>query len=572
MREFLLSNIKEFQIEITTYCNAACPQCPRNINGGKVNPNMPLCHLSRETIDKTFTVDLCNQLKQVFFCGSYGDPIVHPEFLDILRDFRKKSPNLWIYIHTNGGVHDVEWWADLAKIINGYGKIDFGIDGLEDTNHLYRRNVNFSKVINNAQSFINAGGLAQWNFIVFKHNQHQIETAKLLANIVGFDKILFRGTGRFLNHETLVQKETWDVIPTKDAEYQLEVTDLSEYQNASMQRLEDLKAEYPNIKDYFNTTPIKCDACYNNKVTITAEGLVLPCNFFEHNLYDARFYNREVDPGSNDLHFVNNKNQVRSFIEAYGFDNLNINHKSLEEIFSSDFWKDLETSWDNTLDQGRIFECAFTCGQKLTKVWDQNKTVKETYRYFITGNNRGLGLILAQHFQADGCSRSSGSDITKDIEKIVDASVHYDVFINNAFDGPPNSDWANYAQANLLMAVYNRWQEIGKQGWIFNIGSVGEKNIVAPKPDWETYRVSKAALAHASKQCTQAFKQGLVKFKTTLITPDRLDTPLSRSRDNWGGSAINCNDIVKFIEYAVSISDATCVEEISLYANLFDDK
>lgn len=572
MQEFLLSNIKEFQLEITTYCNAACPQCPRNINGGKVNPNMPLCHLSRESIDKTFTVDLCNQLQQVFFCGSYGDPIVHPDFLDILRDFRRKRPNLWIYIHTNGGVHDVEWWADLAKIINGYGKIDFGIDGLEDTNHLYRRNVDFGKAIDNAQSFIRAGGIAQWNFIVFKHNQHQIETARLLSEIIGFDKILFRGTGRFLNHETLEQKETWDVIPTKDVGYQLEVTDLPEYQNSSMKRLGDLKAEYPNIRDYFNTTTIKCDACYNNKVVITAEGLVLPCNFFEHNMYDARFYNREIDPGSNDLHFVNGANQVWQFIQSYGFENLCIYTTSLENIFASDFWSDLVSSWTKSLDQGRIFECAFTCGQKLTKVWDQNKTVKETYRYYITGNNRGLGLALSDYFQADGCSRSSGLDITKDIEKIVDASVHYDVFINNAFDGPPNSEWANYAQANLLMAVYNRWREIGKEGWIFNIGSVGEKNIVAPDPDWETYRVSKAALAHASKQCTQAFKQGLVNFKTTLITPDRLDTPLSRSRDNWGGSAINCNDIIKFIEYAVAISDATCVEEISLYANLSDDK
>ena len=25
--------IDEYQIEVTTYCNAACPQCPRNNNG-----------------------------------------------------------------------------------------------------------------------------------------------------------------------------------------------------------------------------------------------------------------------------------------------------------------------------------------------------------------------------------------------------------------------------------------------------------------------------------------------------------------------------------------------------------
>jgi len=569
---FDFNKVDEYQLEITTYCNAACPQCPRNINGGKINPHMPLCYLSRETLDRTFDKSLCSRLRQIFFCGSYGDPIVHPDLLDIVKDFRSKSETLWIYIHTNGGYHNADWWKELAKTIGDYGKIDFGIDGLEDTNHLYRRHVDFGKAINNAQAFIKAGGKAQWNFIVFKHNQHQIETARMLASIVGFEKILFRGTGRFLNHQTLEQKETWKVIPTKNEPYQLAVTDLEEYQNFSMKRLGDLKAKYPNIRDYFNSTPIKCDACHNNKVTITAEGLVIPCNFFEHNLYDARFYDSSIDPGANDLHFVDGKNQVRSFIEKYGFENLNINNQSLKEIFDCDFWSDLINSWNKDLDNGRIFECAFTCGQKLTKVWDQNKTVTQTYRYYITGNNRGLGLALSEHFSADGCSRQSGLDITKDIDKIVEDSIHHDVFINNAFDGPPDTEWANYAQTNLLYAVYKRWKEIGKSGWIFNIGSSGEKTIVAPDPEWETYRVAKSALNHASKQCTKAYKDGLVKFKTTLISPDRLDTPLSRSRDSWQGGGIDCKDIAKFIEYAVDLKDPAVIEEISISVNISPNK
>jgi len=569
---FDFNKIDEYQLEITTYCNAACPQCPRNINGGKTNPHMPLCHLSRETLNQTFNKPLCSRLRQIFFCGSYGDPIVHPEFLDIVKDFRSKSDTLWIYIHTNGGYHNTEWWKELAETIGDYGKIDFGIDGLEDTNHLYRQHVDFGKAIDNAQAFIQAGGKAQWNFIVFKHNQHQIEAARLLASIIGFEKILFRGTGRFLNHQTLEQKETWEVIPTKSEPYQLTVTDLEEYQNSSMKRLGDLKKEYPNIRDYFDSTPIKCDACYNNKVTITAEGLVLPCNFFEHNLYDARFHDRSVNPGSNNLHFAQGKNQVRQFIEQYGFANLNINEHSLQEIFDCDFWSDLISSWNKNLDHGRIFECAFTCGQKLTKVWDQNKTVTQTYRYYITGNNRGLGLALAENFSADGCSRQSGLDITKDIDKIVEDSVHYDVFINNAFDGPPDCEWANYAQVNLLQSVYKRWRDIGKSGWIFNIGSSGEKSIVAPDPEWETYRVAKSALNHASKQCTKAYKDGLVKFKTTLISPDRLDTPLSRSRDSWQGGGIDCTDIAKFIDYAVNIKDPACVEEVSILVNTSPEK
>ena len=565
---FTFENVHEYQIEITSYCNAACPQCPRNISGGKVNPHLPLCHLSRKTIDETFTKELCNRLSQVFFCGSYGDPIVHPDFLNILRDFRIKNPTLWLYIHTNAGVHNTDWWTKLAEIINGYGKIDFGIDGLEDTNHLYRRGVKFETAINNAHAFIRAGGKAQWNWLVFKHNEHQIDKARMLSGILGFEKILFRGTGRFLNHSTLEEKETWDVVPQKEQPYQLEVTTLDEYRNSSMQRLGELKQEYTDIRDYFNTTVIKCDACVGNKVAITSEGLVLPCNFFEHNLHDARFHDRTVAPGANDLHFIDGKNQVETFIDKHDRRLLNINNVSLETVFKNPFWAELVNSWDKSLDDGRIFECAFTCGQKLTKVWDQNKSMKSTYRYYITGNNRGLGLDLSKRFNADGCNRTTGLDITKNIDQIVEASIHYDIFVNNAFDGPPDTEWACYAQVNLLQAIYKRWKQINKTGWIFNIGSIGEKSIVAPDPEFETYRVAKSALSHASKQCTQAFKQNLVKFKTTLITPDRIDTPLSRSRDSWTGNGIGTKDIADFIEWCVQAQPNTAIEEVVLCVNL----
>ena len=55
----------------------------------------------------------------------------------------EKKITLWIYIHTNGGVHNTDWWEKLAQIINHNGKIDFGIDGLEDTNHLYLKRRKF---------------------------------------------------------------------------------------------------------------------------------------------------------------------------------------------------------------------------------------------------------------------------------------------------------------------------------------------------------------------------------------------------------------------------------------------
>jgi len=58
---FDYQEISEYQIEITSYCNAACPQCPRNYNGQGINQYMPLTHLDRSVIDRAFTTELCGR-------------------------------------------------------------------------------------------------------------------------------------------------------------------------------------------------------------------------------------------------------------------------------------------------------------------------------------------------------------------------------------------------------------------------------------------------------------------------------------------------------------------------------
>jgi MoaA/NifB/PqqE/SkfB family radical SAM enzyme len=365
---FKIDNISEYQIEITTHCNAACPQCPRNTQGGKINPYMPLVHLDRNTINSAFSIEQCKKLKQIFFCGSYGDPIMHPEFLDILQDFRNKNPTLWLYIHTNGGLHNEQYWSKIASIMNGYGQIDFGFDGLEDTLHLYRRNVKYDAAMRNARAFIAAGGRAQWNYIVFKHNEHQVEQARELSQEYGFFNFLARKTGRFYDHANECAYPNWPVLDkNKTIEYFLQEPAGHNWKNPSVHNVSVIKKMHGSFREYLEQTPVKCDALLGNKVVITAEGLVLPCNFFEHNLYDARFYDNAM-PGANAASFTSDgRIQVKEFVDRYK-DELDINKNNLDDIFKSNFWVELVDRWSNP---NKIMECAMTCGEKFTKVWDQ---------------------------------------------------------------------------------------------------------------------------------------------------------------------------------------------------------
>ena len=147
--------LDHIDIELTTRCNAACPMCFRNNHGDRPNPML---------VEKDFELDLLEQIdvpvKKLALCGNYGDPIMHKELPQIIEYwFKNKSQN--IVMMTNGGARSKQWWTDLGKLTKGKMRVTFGIDGLEDTNHLYRRNVRWDRLMQNTKAFIDAGGDAR---------------------------------------------------------------------------------------------------------------------------------------------------------------------------------------------------------------------------------------------------------------------------------------------------------------------------------------------------------------------------------------------------------------------------
>ena len=99
-----------------------------------------------EQFKKWFSVDFLKQLRQLLLCGNYGDPMTAPELIPILRYFRELNPTASISMNTNAGGRDKKFWEDLSDVIGRAGAVIFSVDGLKDTNHLYRQNVRWDKV------------------------------------------------------------------------------------------------------------------------------------------------------------------------------------------------------------------------------------------------------------------------------------------------------------------------------------------------------------------------------------------------------------------------------------------
>ena len=191
-------NIKEIHIEPTSLCNAECPMCARNINGNGINPHISLKSLDLNWFKNNLIPEKIKQLDKIFFCGNVGDPAGTPELLEIIQYIKTSNPNLVVGLNTNGGLKTATWWSKLGHLLDGrFDYCVFSIDGLQDTNHLYRQNVVWENVERNMRAFIDAGGRARWDYIIFGHNEHQVEEAEALAEAWGVERFQKKKSARF---------------------------------------------------------------------------------------------------------------------------------------------------------------------------------------------------------------------------------------------------------------------------------------------------------------------------------------------------------------------------------------
>src|SRR6056300_95320 len=207
-------DIKTIHLEVTQNCQASCPMCDRNMNGKGINPHINLDELSLLDCVDIFPPEFIKQLDTMYMCGNLGDPIVAKDTLEIFEYFRSHNPNMWLSMNTNAGAKNEEWWRQLAEVFGRMGAVIFSVDGLRDTNHLYRQGVVWDNVERNMRAFIAAGGRARWDFLIFEHNQHQVEEAEALANTWGCERFIKKKTGRFVTAQS-EKKESHQAVNRK---------------------------------------------------------------------------------------------------------------------------------------------------------------------------------------------------------------------------------------------------------------------------------------------------------------------------------------------------------------------
>ena len=355
---YTIEQIKTIHLEITQKCQAACPMCDRNQNGGALNPHIKLDELTLQDCKNIFTPKFISQLKKMYMCGNLGDPVIATDTLEVFEYFRQHNPNIWLNMHTNGGAKKTEWWKDLAKVIGKNGDVTFSVDGLKDTNHLYRQNVNWDIVDQSMKAYIEAGGKVRWDYLIFDHNQHQVEEAEQYAKSIGVHKFQAKKTGRFIT-TTSQAKQSHQAVNRKGKETQELKKPDDKFVNKALKKQNSLLDKYGSMDAYYDKVPIWCKVKDEGSLYVSAEGLALPCCWTAGRMYKWWHKDPKVE-------------QIWNHIDEVGGKQMLDAKNGLDKVFNTGIFNSIEKSWSiDGCSNGKLKVCSMKCGKEFDPFAEQ---------------------------------------------------------------------------------------------------------------------------------------------------------------------------------------------------------
>jgi MoaA/NifB/PqqE/SkfB family radical SAM enzyme len=332
--------ITNIQIETSTICNAACPQCLREWRGDDYSW-FNQTYIPTEFYETRIPDRVYQDLNSINFCGTMGDPCAAPNFIEVCETIIRKNPFIAISVATNGGMKSSEWWAHLASVLRPCDTIIFGIDGLEDTNWIYRKNVQWNKLIANVKSFIKHGGVAHWQFIVFKHNEHQISQAEKYAKEIGVSKFFTIHNNRFVVEDMFNKDSTGaDGNPLLPPTATDEVSIL-------LRREKQMPTDPNEWMKVAEQQCIKCKAQELREAYIDAETHLLPCCY----LAGAKF---TLDPTDKEDGYYDLWNK-------FGGDRIKLDRNNWDDVVNGEYFQELTTTWTKKFKEGRLLVCSGVC-------------------------------------------------------------------------------------------------------------------------------------------------------------------------------------------------------------------
>lgn len=281
----MIDRIKKIELELTSDCNAACPGCART----QYRDKLEIVDFSLDDVKRILPNERYINKKDIRLCGVLGDPMIHPQAVEITEYLL--SHGGWVTISTNTGVGTEDMYHELGLLSKKYGKnfiLQACIDGHKETNHIYRVHTKFNVIQRNLEAFAKnslKGDFTKnkWTFIVFDHNEHEIEEAKAHAKKLGLKFYIRTGMRNSYND--------WvSLIGKKNNKQKKVVTTTGDKQHArrdEVYKLDELMQSNKIDKQVIDT--IVCKYVHEGEIFVSSKQEMWPCCF----LWDSAFKNKE---------------------------------------------------------------------------------------------------------------------------------------------------------------------------------------------------------------------------------------------------------------------------------------
>ena len=185
-------------LEPTTSCNLRCPECPSGLRAFSRPIGMLEPELNKKVIDQLH--------KELTYITYYfqGEPYLNKDFTDMVGYASKHN----IYTATSTNAHYMTDANCKKTIESGLSRLIISIDGVSQESYgKYRIGGKLDKVIEGTKNMVKwkkATGsktpFIMWQFIVFGHNEGEIEEIQQLAKEVGVDHLALK-TAQIYNFE-----------------------------------------------------------------------------------------------------------------------------------------------------------------------------------------------------------------------------------------------------------------------------------------------------------------------------------------------------------------------------------
>jgi MoaA/NifB/PqqE/SkfB family radical SAM enzyme len=328
-------DIDFIEVELSSLCNAACPGCART-NMLEKEISFPQQHLDTDILYHALE-SIYHPFLKVKLCGVLGEPLMHPQVFEVCEYFNKRQ--IFVNVSTNAGLRSRSYWHKLGELSAQFQLLhmQFCIDGLSDTNAIYRVNTRFDKIINNLKAYTQAGGIGTWVMIDFQHNHHQIEQARLIAHELGLGFSVRRAVRNipFKSKKAAHSKNTI----VQGSSHQQE----KEYLVVKKALTQDNQSQKP-VR--LTGDQIHCKFVHEKEIFISADARVWPCCFL---------WDEFVSPKKSD------HTRVHPYIANSKWNCLQ--HNSLKNILSSHAFQLLNQFWESD-HPDFLKRCHKSCGNK----------------------------------------------------------------------------------------------------------------------------------------------------------------------------------------------------------------